>query len=102
MAMKAQNGFLLRHSDAHCFCVICRVQRYDIIVGINYTNNEMHDLFMHELFLEEEEKLDQLYHTTLQKIYMERLLKTLALEAPVINILRLGLRIIMHIFLQKS
>ena len=75
MAMKAPNVFLLRHSDAHCFCVICRVQRYDIIVAINYTNNELHDLFMHELVLEEEEKLDQLYHTTLQKILYGKVFK---------------------------
>jgi len=66
--MNTPNTFLLGHVEANCFCQRCRHERYDIIVGINYPNNRLRQLFTNDLVMEEEDKLYMLYHTTLEKV----------------------------------
>ena len=66
--MNIPNTFLLGHVEVHCFCQRCRHERYEIIVGNNYTNNRLRQLFTNDLVIEEEEKLDLLHHSTLEKI----------------------------------
>ena len=62
------NEFLSRHVETNCFCGVCRIYRYDIIIGIDYSINELHNLFTRELVEEEGVRLDRLYQTTIQFI----------------------------------
>ena len=80
MAMNTPNTFLLGHVEVHCFCQRCRQERYDIIVGINYTNNRLRQLFTDDLVLEEDEKLDMLYHTTLERVLYGKVFKEYSLR----------------------
>ena len=66
--MAIPNKFLSSHVEANCFCGRCRIYRLDIITGIGYTINELHNLFTRELVEEEEERLDRLYQATIQLI----------------------------------
>ena len=66
--MDIPNEFLSSHVEANCFCGRCRIYRLDIIIGIGYTINELHNLFTHELVEEEEVRLDRLYQATIQLI----------------------------------
>ena len=62
------NDFLSRHVEANCFCSVCIIYRYDIITGIDYSINELQNLFTRELVEEEGVRLDRLYQTTIQFI----------------------------------
>ena len=75
MAMNIPNAFLLVHVDGHCFCRRCRIERYQMLVEINYTNAELHTMFTHKIVMEEEQKLDSLYETTLEKILYGKFFK---------------------------
>ena len=84
--MVLQNEFLLRGLVAHnqiignCFCPGCRNRRLALVLNGGFDNQELYGIFMRELVIKEDERLEKLFKTTLQQIVYGKAYKDSSLE----------------------